>query len=484
MESFQGDIARHRTAIVRNELSRPVRIAIEDELLVAGRTFFDYGCGKGLDVAHLAAAGFDAGGWDPVHAKKQRLKEADVVNLGYVLNVIEDPDERTEVVQKAWRLARRFLIVAVRLKDEAAGLVGRNFGDGLVTNRSTFQKFYGQRELRSWVEGVIGAPTLPAAPGVLYVFRDVQDLETVRAGRYFRQSEIARLRADELFEEHRAVLAPVLEFAQARGRLPAALELANDSELRDLFGSVRRAAAIVRTAVGGETWASVTERRRDDLRLYLGAAQLDEMPRFGELGVGLQQDVKAFFGSFRTACEEARALLFAAGDSEQREAAALESPIGKLTQSALYVHTSAVGELPLILRAYEACARSFLGVVDGATLVKLVRDEPRVSYLFYPQFERNPHPALAASLRVNLATFDMKLTRYAGRANPPILHRKEVFLTIDDPRRKRFARLTRQEERFGLYESSRGIGTRQAWDALVAERGLTYRGHRLVRAAG
>jgi len=47
--------------------------------------------------------------------------------------------------------------------------------------------------------------------------------------------------------------------------------------------------------------------------------------------------------------------------------------------------------------------------------------------------------------------------------NPPILHRKETFLPPDDPRRERFARLTRQEEKYGLYAETSTIGTREGW---------------------
>jgi hypothetical protein len=35
-------------------------------------------------------------------------------------------------------------------------------------------------------------------------------------------------------------------------------------------------------------------------------------------------------------------------------------------------------------------------------VIKLRRDEPKVSYLGYPEFDRDGHPALAFSLRVDL----------------------------------------------------------------------------------
>ena len=51
-------------------------------------------------------------GWDPVHAPTAPKKKADVVNLGFMLNVIEDPFERTETLIEAWEHTGRILIVS------------------------------------------------------------------------------------------------------------------------------------------------------------------------------------------------------------------------------------------------------------------------------------------------------------------------------------------------------------------------------------
>ncbi len=87
-------IERHRTAKARVELSRPVALALDDGVLRADESVFDYGCGRGGDVERLHHLGYEAAGWDPAHAPGEALREADVVNLGYVLNVIEDLAER------------------------------------------------------------------------------------------------------------------------------------------------------------------------------------------------------------------------------------------------------------------------------------------------------------------------------------------------------------------------------------------------------
>lgn len=55
-------IERHKTALTRYELSKPVKSLLEYGLLRAGTTFFDYGCGQGADVRGLQGLGCDAEG--------------------------------------------------------------------------------------------------------------------------------------------------------------------------------------------------------------------------------------------------------------------------------------------------------------------------------------------------------------------------------------------------------------------------------------
>ena len=131
---------------------------------------------------------------------------------------------------------------------------------------------------------------------------------------------------------------------------------------------------------------------------------------------------------------------------------------------------------------YEGCARGYIGRVDGANLIKLHTGEPKVSYLSYPEFDSDPHPALAEGMTVHLQTFRVRERDYRDSRNPPILHRKETFVAPAHPLHAKFSRFTRQEEAKGLYEHPSRIGTRRGWDEVLAEKGVTLRGHRVVRA--
>ena len=146
--------------------------------------------------------------------------------------------------------------------------------------------------------------------------------------------------------------------------------------------------------------------------------------------------------------------------------------------------TCALESLDPLLGVYEGCARAYLGEIDGANLIKLHRHSGKVSYLVYPDFETDPHPALGRSVKLSLRTREIECLDYADSANPPVLHRKERFLLPDDPRREKFGRLTAEEEKHGLLDDASGIGTREGCAKRLAERGFALKGHRLVRARG
>jgi len=100
-------ILRHKTAIRRFQPSRPIALALEHQLIGSDVTVFDYGCGRGDDVRYLRECGISASGWDPHFYPGNPLQQAEVVNLGYVLNVIENPIERALVLAQALKLAQR-----------------------------------------------------------------------------------------------------------------------------------------------------------------------------------------------------------------------------------------------------------------------------------------------------------------------------------------------------------------------------------------
>ncbi len=152
MEMERAAIQRHKTAIRRGDFSRPVKCLLRDGLVAKGVTFFDYGCGRGEDLDLLSKEGVACSGWDPVFQPDAARQVADVVNLGYVINVIEEPQERAQTLREAWALCRQVLAVSAQVLMAGRGKDPVEFGDGVLTNRGTFQKYFEQAELKAYLE--------------------------------------------------------------------------------------------------------------------------------------------------------------------------------------------------------------------------------------------------------------------------------------------------------------------------------------------
>ena len=477
--------SRHRTAIIRGSLSRPVRLSADLGLITADRTFFDYGSGRGEDVAGLRAAGVHATGWDPHFNPDAPKSSADVVNLGYVVNVIPDPAERCHAVQDAWKLTEGVLVVSARLDIERRSLsCGQVCGDGYLTGHGTFQKFYKQSELRAWLDEILETDTVALGPGVFAAFKAEHDAnEFLLRTRRRRRVAVAVSRSDRIYDEHRESIDALIAFFADHGRLPAQTErLGLQQALVDAVGSVRRAWRVAVTVTPGTDWDAVTAERRHDLLVDLALLKLNRRPTFTGLPETTRYDVRGLVSSYKQATAEADRLLFSAGDPEAVAAAADDSTAGKRLPSALYVHESALQEIPHVLRVYEGCARWLVGEVDGANLIKLATDQAKVSYLEYPDFDRDPHPVLRRTTYVRIGALDVDERDYSDSENPPILHRKECFVSANHPLRDKFARLTAQEERFGLLsEGTREIGNLRGWQERLNGCGVQLRGHRVVR---
>lgn len=459
-----------------------MRLALDGGLIAAGQTsVLDYGCGRGGDVNRMRRAGVACAGWDPHHRPRGQLAPSDVVNLGYVVNVIEDEAERLQTLRRAWSLARQVLIVSARLTSESRDLEGVPFRDGLRTSTGSFQKLYRQDELRSWIDGALKVRCTAAAPGVFLVFRHWAHEQQWLLRRVHRTRRLAPI-SRELLAQHEDLLRPLIEFVGDRGRLPRDGELAAAAAIERELGTLRNAMALVRRVTGTERWDRIRDARSQDLLVFLALSRFERRPRPKDLPPEIRYDIRSLFGSHASACRQADRLLAELANQDRLRAAAAASPVGKHLPMALYVHADAVGRLAPILRVLDGAARRLIGETESSTVVKLHLDRPAVSYLEYPDFDSDPHPRLRSGYIVALEKLRCDFRDYSGHANPPILHRKELLLADDDPRRGRFAALSAQEQRAGLYDSGDPIGRRREWERLMLARGLRHAGHRLMRA--
>ena len=411
--NLQSDAAptpvnRHKTAIRRPSFSLPVRRLIQDGLVDASATLFDYGCGHGQDLVLLGELGVNCSGWDPVHRPEADRLPAEIVNLGYVINVIEDPRERADTLRRAWDLTRRLLVVSAQTNLASPDKDLPAYGDGVLTSRGTFQKYYGQIELRNYVEQTLDTDPIPAAPGVLYVFKSDDAKQRYLANRYRRQAAVPPKRVSEvLFEQNLDLLQPFMDVLAALGRLPGPEELPQFEEVNRRFGSLRRAFALVKRVTDEPPWEAIATRRSEDLLVYVALARFHGRPILSKLPLPLQHDVKAFFGTYNRACEQADALLFAVANADAIAQACRRATNGHLVENALLVPKRSLGELEPILRIYEGCARALTGEMEQANVVKLHRYSGKVSYLVYRRAEATATPQLSLRVKVSLRTLSI-----------------------------------------------------------------------------
>jgi DNA phosphorothioation-associated putative methyltransferase len=453
-------------------------LALEHGLVRPGTSVLDYGCGHGDDVRHLRDLGISATGWDPHYHPEKPLEQADVVNLGYVLNVVEDIQERAAVLARAFQLAQHLLIVAVRV--DHGPQTGEAFNDGLITNRSGFQKIYTQAEFRSFVEGVCGRAPAMSGLGIGYLFKNPEweSLYLQHAVAYrpvvASASAIEEFRASEVGREF-------INVARSLARLPRPREFPRFELLQQRFGSPQRILRLAAAVLDPKQLEHLRQSRRESFLVYFAAMRLQglTMPSFGLLPQATQADILSIWPSFKAARSEGENFLYSLGRSERVESAMRESKIGKFVGDALYAHRSVEDQLPAICRLQIFAARQIVGQQDY-DVVKLAADGRRVSFLKYPNFDRVPHPSLSSSLIVYLPKAEYSYRDFSSSSNPPILHRKDSLVDGAYPQFRKFTSLTRQEERHGLLSRS-DIGHKQLWEQILADRGFSLRGHRLVR---
>ncbi len=448
-------IQRHRTALSRSTLSAPMQSFIRYGLLGSSTTVFDYGCGKGSDLEGLTALGFTAAGWDPFYRPADPITEADIVNLGFVINVIEDFDERVAALQRAFSLARHVLAISAMLT-YSAPQSAKSYRDGVLTSRDTFQKYYRQEELQQFIESVLDEEAVPVAPGIFYVFKDsgaeqrfllARSSSNDRVSRAAslewrrpRQPQLPRTRSPKIVIEDpiaTALADQLWNLYLQLGRRPEEDEIESTGELITKFGSLSRARREALRSHDGTALEGARKARADDVSVMLALHMFAKRRKFRSLGQQLQRDVKDFFGSLPRAEMRARELLFSVGDVTQLQAACAEAAslgLGWLEPGhSLQLHTSLLTRLPPILRVYLGCATALFGDLSNVDLVKLHIQSGKVTLMRFDDFVGGPLPVMTERIKVRLRDQEMDFFTYGTGFPPPLLFFKSRFVNEEFP---------------------------------------------------
>lgn len=452
-------VHRHLTALSRSTLSAPVQLLIRNGLLTKEKTFFDYGCGKGDDIKSLVADGISAYGWDPHFSPLTPLIISNVVNLGFVVNVIENPAERVEAITKALALTDQVLSVSVMLYPSVVG--GSSFRDGFISSRSTFQKYFTQSEFKDLLEQVTQKNVYMVGPGVAFIFSD-NDLEQNFCAERFRSRSISkrligfdslRQRARRLgkldsprriklskrevkFQESKDYLDQFWKLALQLGRWPSPEEVRKTEALPITSLSLRSAIQMIEENYDIDLLKTAARTRTDDLILFLATQKFQRIPSFRSLNSTLQLDIKTFFGDYRSAQYAGIKLLKDTSDVEKIFEAccvAAEQGLGWLqTNRSLQLHASLIERLPAVLRLYVSCGLLLWDSISEVDIVKIHIPSGKLTLLEFDNFESSPLPLLRRRIKINLRKLDYDVFDYGTPEFPkPYLFFKSRYMHED-----------------------------------------------------
>jgi DNA phosphorothioation-associated putative methyltransferase len=481
------DIQRHKTAIARYKFSRPIQTIFEYGLLTESISLLDYGCGQGDDVNRLKQMGFMVSAWDPVYYPDGSKEPADIVNLGFVLNVIEDPIERTAVLHEAYELSRKLLVVSTLIATSSTANLGRPYKDGILTSRNTFQKYFRQEELERYIEDVLDTSAVAVGLGIFYVFhspeeqqqflsnrtrRSINWMEISSRARPAREPREKRQRAS-VYDQHKELLDAFWARMLELGRIPLKEEFERCDELLNAVGSAKKARSLYVKRFGEETLQRAFDLRQNDLRVYLALSHFRKRAPFKHLPDPVRLDIKTFLGPYKAAIEDSQALLFSAGNPEIITRLCDENTFGFQDHQALFIHRSLVPELHPVLRIYVGCAEVLYGDLGDVDIIKIHKKSGKVSLLKYDDFEGKPLPQLQERIKVNLRRQTMDVFDHCSPDRQELLYYKERYVAADHPERAKweeFSNLLRSlgldlQTGFGPYKhelvgfiESRGIG--------------------------
>ncbi|MDH4478675.1 MAG: DNA phosphorothioation-associated putative methyltransferase [Rhodoferax sp.] len=446
-------IQRHLTAISRTSLSAPVQYLVKTGLLSAERSFFDFGCGKGTDVQALQGSGIQAKGWDPHYAPSNDIETADVVNLGFVVNVIEDPAERAEAIHHSFAITAKVLAVSVMLYGPE--VPGKPYRDGYITSRKTFQKYFTQSELKDYLEHALGQQVFMVGPGIALIFAD-KDLEQQFNARRFRRNDFTerllsarilrtkperppRVRVERITQLERQFLEcqPVLEklwkFSLDLGRLPESVEVDFLGEILEKTRSYSRAVRLVHTHFDTSLLDIASKERANELLLYLASMQFEKRPAYKKLEARIQRDIKYFFGDYKAAQTAALQLLMRAASPDELLAACDEASAQGLgwrdTNQSLQFHIEMLERLPVILRAYVNCGLILWEETGAVQLIKIHIGSGKLTLLEFKDFTESPLPLLVKRIKLNIRKQEVEVFEYGSDEYPfPILYRKSRYM--------------------------------------------------------
>ena len=487
-----GSIERHRTAIDRNKLSAPMQSLLRHNYLQGQYEIFDYGCGKADDLNILKENGIKASGWDPVYRPDEAKRSSDIVNLGFVINVIENQRERKTTLQQAYKLANKILVVSAMLGGESIKSQYKKYGDGVVTSRNTFQKYYTQTELKNYIASILSEEPVAVGPGIFYIFKDEIEEQNFLVQRqtskktwlrlsYSDHPEKLKIKQRSLLERHRELFDDFWDLCLELGRLPANTEFEFSERVRAICGSHARLLDVLIAFHGEEVFKQATQRRYDDLLVYFALGLFGQRKPYTHMPESLKQDIKSFFGKYTNAVTRANKVLFSVGTPENIHKACVEFydkvQKGRMEDGhSLTIHRDYLNDLPVVLRIYTGCATQLYGDIENADLIKIHIRSGKVSLMRYDDFAGKPLPLLLERIKIKLREQQVDFFDYSGQFKPQPIYLKSNYINEKVPNYQKQVLFDKRIIKFPWLNLDKYGPTTEEFKTFLDAENLTLRG--------
>ena len=445
-------IARHLTAINRDKLSAPFQKLARHTFLDGDYSIFDYGCGKGDDAKELEAHGLNITSWDPVHKPDGEKTPSDIVNLGFVLNVIEDINERTETLKKAWQLSNKLLVVSVMLAGAGKLEQFTRYKDGVITKWNTFQKYYSQAEIRSYIEQALKTKAVALGQGIFAIFKDKSLEEEFYLSRQYKtdseysnatwqqlttkpksENASSKIQVRSLYQKHNQLFHEFWQQCLVLGRIPANDEFECSDDIRRVIGSHKKAFDLMAPFMDITSFEQSKKHRRSHVLVYFALSLFEKRKAKSHMPARLLRDIKALFQSYSQVIELAQSLLFSVGVPENINEACKQAfqkfQCGKLVNNKSYTfNQTLLNQMPAIIRVYVGCAIQLYGDIDDIDMVKVHIRSGKLTLLKYDDFNKKSLPLLTERTKIRLHDLDIDFFFYGEDYPYPPLYDKSNYL--------------------------------------------------------
>ena len=329
------------------------------------------------------------------------------------------------------------------------------YKDGVITKWNTFQKYYSQAEIRSYIDQALKTKAVALGQGIFVIFKDKSlEEEFYLSRQYQNNSEYnnsvwlqlttrpspakaqSEVQAKSLYQKHSQIFDEFWHQCLQLGRIPANDEFECSDGIRRVIGSHKKAFELMANTTEIENFKQAQKQRRSHVLVYFALSLFEKRKAKSHMPARLQRDIKALFESYNQVVELAQSLLFSVGSPENINEACSQAfqkfNCGKLVNDKSYTfNQDLLNQMPAVIRVYVGCAIQLYGDIDDIDLVKVHIRSGKVTLLKYDDFQNKALPLLIERIKIRILDLDIDFFFYGDEYPYPPLYDKSLYLSPD-----------------------------------------------------